>query len=248
MTGTPLPRNPADLPAHEPQAMDFSQRLMLAPLEWQANRQGEGFLTCKGTEGRFVLMPERQSNDFITELRFSPGPQPGETPEDCLKNGDGIDERHVEWYQRFNRISSQELGYFHTQALAVQMIEHMRHQMPGMDVGQALVQAGFKFEPLPPQNPINPTRYYRRDLGRTGSFTLEVSQSRVNLTFSKRSSHRWSNLMNLHTVQAHHNGDYAPLAWPATIANPLEAAVGAAIVLADTWRPVVRKRMGAPKP
>lgn len=253
MTSLPpvkLPHHPDALPAHQGSTLSDSERLALPDLVWTPHHPGRNFLGVReedelSGEGSFTLMPERKDENNITEFRYRLPVPAGKTIEDFFKPmPEGLAAGDLEWHLRHNSspFTSHEVGYFSSQSMAVQLLDQMRRQPAGLDIEQAISEAGFVHQ-HDLESAGKRTRVYRRDLDHQGSFGLMVSNINVHLTYEKnRASNGWTNLMNLYTVTEHHNGAFCPIAWPLSIAQPIEAAVVAAITLADTWRPEASKK------
>lgn len=193
-------------------------------LVWTEGVPGAGFLTGRAPEGDWYFLPVRHGNP--AELRFVASEATAQAWAVAHPND-----------PRTQRGWPSELGYVLDHAMGMRVVEHLKQAVIERDLGAAMVQAGFQEE-----SPANDTRVFRRDLGRTGDFTIYLAADYLWLMFQRNGANHWTNLLRVNTDEPLHAGGSRPILWPPQVAHPVAAAVSAALVIADSWRPEARQR------
>lgn len=134
----------------------------------------------------------------------------------------------------FSYGSSADIGYAHTQADALALIEILLNGETNGDIASLLSDAGFL---LHHQSDAGATQVttYKKSI-RTHSFRLFVSADQIGLTFEKKGWGRWERLARFHSRIMLPSGEFAPVAWPRRIIDNFQTlTVRACITMTERF-------------
>lgn len=243
---TPIPTTPAELPEHRATPLTEAERAALPPLVWERYTEHAHYRSQETEEGSWWIKPCR--GDEPAPLSFQLPRDPGETLADLfsVRSPPDFTIDQLGWWRRMARKSPQEMGYAITQDAARWVADELRRVDPTENVEERLTAAGFEFQHRVESNGQGPLDVFHWE-DRRGLFCLHRGPHSVHLTREKRGGGTsWTNLLRLTDSTVLQDGRCVPVYWPATVADPMRAALCVAIQLSQTWTPAPSSRRHKP--
>ena len=229
-----------------PMVLSDAERHAIAPAHWHAYTAPEyGHLRSTNTLGTWTIGHPRDNGTNETEpvdIKYAMPMPAGETYPSLMKIMGEYDTSDELWWRAGSTaLMGQDLGYFYNQDYAKDFVDRARMSVPDGDAEAILRRAGFVQTPRPNSKNNEPTGIFSLKDEFGGEFTVFAKPSSLSMTHSKKSAHRWSNLMSVSMGhQSHDEKTWIPRYWAPDIADPMAAAADMAVHFAQTWRPVAR--------